>query len=94
MTSMIVPVWDIELSIGTGDCPHSGMMMNSTQGGGGELSTEYWVGKDDSLDPMQWFCHLALPDANTHRGESINYVFEVTLFSYEEIDCEGDVCPV
>jgi hypothetical protein len=86
--------WDVELAIGTGDCPHSGMQLNSSTGGGGQLSTEFWVHKDDSLDMTQWFCHLTLPDPGAHRGESINYVFEVTLFSYEEIDCEGDVCPV
>jgi hypothetical protein len=85
--------WDVELSIGTGDCPHSGMLMNSTQGGSGELSMEFWTSEEDPLETSQWFCHLGLPDTSGHRGESINYVFEVTLFSFEEIDCEGDVCP-
>ncbi|MEA3558821.1 MAG: hypothetical protein U9R75_06155 [Candidatus Thermoplasmatota archaeon] len=26
--------------------------------------------------------------------QSIDYVFEVDLFTYEEEACEGDVCPV
>jgi len=88
------PSWDVELAIGTGDCPHSGMAMNTTNGPSGELSIEYWVTGDDSLQTGQWFCHIASNDMTSHRGESLNYVFEATLFSYEEIDCHGDVCPV
>ncbi len=85
--------WNIELSIGTGDCPHSGKAMNTTNGNSGELSVQFWTRGNNSLELGQWFCHIAPEDASSHRGQSLQYVFEVTLFSYEEIDCEGDVCP-
>lgn len=86
--------WDVELTIGTGDCPHSGIAMNTTNGPSGDLSIEYWAMGEESLQTEQWFCHIAVNDITSHRGESLNYVFEITLFSYEEIDCHGDVCPV
>ncbi|MGA1821200.1 MAG: hypothetical protein ACMUIG_01580 [Thermoplasmatota archaeon] len=84
--------WDLVLSTGTGDCPHSGVEMNSTRGSGRFLSVEYSC--DDGLSEEQWFCHLALDDPGSHRGESISYVFDVTLYSYQEIECDDGVCPV
>lgn len=86
--------WGIELAIGTGDCPHSGRTFNTTHGTSGDLSVRYRVEGNESLEMTQWFCHLAMDDPSSHRGETFSYVFDVTLFSYQEIDCEGGVCPV
>ncbi len=84
--------WDVELSIGIGDCPHEGTAVNSTSGSDNQLSIQYWAGGEDTLDETQWFCHLGLEDPSSHRGETIDYLFEVYLFSYDE-DC-GDACAV
>ncbi len=84
--------WDVEFSIGIGDCPHSGTAVNSTSGSNDQLSIQYWVSGEDTLDETQWFCHLGLENPASHRGESIDYLFEVYLFTYDE-DC-GDACAV
>lgn len=86
--------WDVELSTGTGDCPHSGMSMAEETGSSGQISVEYSAPGNQTLETGQWFCHIAVLDLNSHRGGSLNYVFEVALLSYEEVDCEEDVCPV
>jgi hypothetical protein len=86
--------WNIELATGTGECPHQGMKYADVTGSSGELSIEYHAADNQTLEIGQWFCHLAVQDISSHRGESMNYVFDVKLLSYEEVHCEGDVCPV
>jgi len=86
--------WDLILSTGTGDCPHSGVELNSTQGSGKFLSVEYSTSNEEGLSTDQWFCHLALENPGSHRGESISYMFDVTLYSHQEIECDEGVCPV
>lgn len=87
------PARSMELSTGTGECPHSGMMLNDTIGGEDTLSVTYQAPENETLVEGQWFAHISLQDPSSHRGDSFTYVFSVTLFSPIELDCEDDVCP-
>ncbi len=87
------PSRTIELSTGTGDCPHSGEMLASTTGSEDMLSVTFEAEANSTLQETMWFCHLALSNQGSHRGDTINYVFTVTLFSYGELECEDEVCP-
>jgi len=86
--------WDVELATGTGECPHSGMSKADESGTTGMISIEYNAPENQTLEIGQWFCHITVNDLTSHRGDSLNYVFEVKLLSYDEVHCEDDVCPV
>lgn len=86
--------WDLELATGTGECPHQGTLLASSTGSSGELSVEYFAGENETLQNIQWFAHIAVMDASSHRGDSMDFIFEVTLLTYDKEACEGDVCPV
>lgn len=71
------PKWELEASIGTGTCPHSGEMLEAETTSSGEVTLEY---EDEAgLTEGQWFAHFSVPDVNAHRGESCSYTISAEL---------------
>jgi len=69
------------------------MMLNATTGGEDLLSVTHEASGNETLAEGQWFAHLSLPDASSHRGDTFSYTFAVTVFSSAELECEEEVCP-
>ena len=68
--------WELEFSIGTGDCPDNGVAKASTSGSGGSLTIEYG---EEQLEEGQWFAHVRCPSPESKRGQSCEYQLEITL---------------
>ena len=73
--------WELEYSTGTGECPHSGEMLAVDTSSSGSITIVYEADEGDTLVTGTWFVHAAVPDINAHRGESMDYTMEVTIFS-------------
>jgi hypothetical protein len=71
--------WDLDLSIGTGDCPDNGTIKaarNDVKGGPVTLEIS---GTNGPLENGQWFVHAACNDPNSHRGESVTFSYTVSI---------------
>lgn len=73
--------WELEFSTGTGGCPNSGEKLASATSSSGSITITYEADEGDTLITGQWFVHISVPDVNSHRGESMDYTMEVTLYS-------------
>ncbi|MCK4717061.1 MAG: hypothetical protein KAT70_00215 [Thermoplasmata archaeon] len=65
------PTWELELSIGTGDCPHSGEELASEISSAGEATITFE--DENGLTTGAWFAHLGDTNPGSHRGESCDY---------------------
>jgi len=74
--------WELDFAIGTGECPHSGTTLASAADSSGSITLEYEA-DGEALEEGQWFAHVAAPDADSHRGESVSYSIDVELFPAE-----------
>jgi len=73
--------WNLNLAIGTGDCPDNGQTMasqNNVQSG--PVVLEFPQSCGDALSPGQWFVHAHANDATGHRGESVTFSYTVTVY--------------
>ena len=71
--------WDLNLAIGTGDCPDNGVVKASRSNvQSGPVMLEYDAG-GDPLEEGQWFVHAACNDPNAHRGESVTFSYTVSI---------------
>jgi len=70
--------WDLNLAIGTGDCPDNGVVKASQNNvNAGPVALEFKA-DGEALDDGQWFVHAACNDPNSHRGESVTFSYTVT----------------
>ena len=70
--------WDLNLAIGTGDCPDNGAVKASKSNvQSGPVVLE--VQAQDPLQEGQWFVHAACNDPNSHRGESVTFSYTVSI---------------
>lgn len=76
--------WDLDVSIGTGECPDSGTELASEHVSGDSVIVQYFVPDNGTLEEGQWFVHIRTNDATDHRGESLGYNIEVTMFSWQQ----------
>jgi hypothetical protein len=70
--------WDLNLAIGTGDCPDNGAVkasQNNVQNG--PVALEFKA-DGEALEDCQWFVHAACNDPGSHRGESVTFSYTVT----------------
>lgn len=73
--------WDLNLAIGTGDCPDNGVVKASRDNvASGPVVIEFKA-SGEALDEGQWFVHAACNDPNSHRGESVTFSYTVTTHS-------------
>ena len=73
--------WDIEFSIGTGECPDSGMIYDMDSASEGPITVEYIIGEDEeALETGQWFFHIRYDNVDQHRGDSFPYDVDIKLF--------------
>ena len=73
--------WDLNLAIGTGDCPDNGVVKASQSNvNAGPVVLEFKA-DGDALEACQWFVHAACNDPNSHRGESVTFTYTVTVKS-------------
>jgi hypothetical protein len=70
--------WDLNLAIGTGDCPDNGAVKNSKNNVQYAPVTLEFKATGDALDEGQWFVIAACNDPNSHRGESVTFSYTVT----------------
>jgi hypothetical protein len=70
--------WDLDLAIGTGDCPDNGVVKASKNNVAGGPVTIEFKATGDALEEGQWFVHAACNDPNSHRGESVTFAYTVT----------------
>jgi hypothetical protein len=76
--------WDLNLAIGTGDCPDNGVVKASSNNvQGGPLTLEFKA-TGDALEEGQWFVHAACNDPNSHRGGSVTFTYTVTTHTCSE----------
>jgi len=70
--------WDLNLAIGTGDCPDNGAALASQANvNSGPVALEFKA-DGEALQEGQWFVHAACNDLNSHRGESVTFSYTVT----------------
>ncbi len=73
--------WDLNLAIGTGDCPDSGVAKASQNNvDAGPVVLEFKA-DGDALDEGRWFVHAACNDPGSHRGSSVTFTYTVTVKS-------------
>jgi len=70
--------WDLNLAIGTGDCPDNGTVKNYKNNVQYAPVTLDFKATGDALEEGQWFVHAACNDPNSHRGESVTFSYTVT----------------
>ena len=70
--------WDLNLAIGTGDCPDNGVVKASQSNAQNGPVTLEFKATGDALEEGQWFVHAACNDPNSHRGESVTFSYTVT----------------
>ena len=68
--------WDLEFSIGVGECPHQGTAKAVDSGTSGSITVQF---QQDPLDEGQWFAHVRCLNPDSHRGESCDFTMEVLL---------------
>jgi len=73
--------WDMEFSIGTGECPDQGVEKKSATGNNGTIILDY---SEDGLPEGEWFAHIKSMNAAEHRGESCEYSIDITVFKCDE----------
>jgi hypothetical protein len=70
--------WDLNLAIGTGDCPDNGVAKASQNNvNAGPVVLEFKA-DGEALEEGQWFVHAACNDLNSHRGETVTFSYTVT----------------
>jgi len=70
--------WDLNLAIGTGDCPDNGAVKASQANvKSGPVALEFKA-DGEALQEGQWFVHAACNDPGSHRGESVTFSYTVT----------------
>jgi len=69
--------WEFEFSIGTGECPDSGVEKESGSGDNGTIIISY---AEEDLAEGQWFAHIRALDKESHRGEECKYSLTITVF--------------
>lgn len=73
--------WDIEFSIGTGECPDSGMIYDMDSASAGPVTVVYVINEDeDVLATGQWFFHIRYDNVDQHRGDAFSYDVDIGLF--------------
>ncbi len=72
--------WNLELSIGTGECPTSGVALAKQTGTTGPITIEYASEDGEALTEGMWFVHAKANDVANHRGQSITFTYTVTVF--------------
>ena len=72
------PSWELEFSIGTGECPDSGQAKESGSGDNGTIILKY--SDEEGLAEGQWFAHIRGLDKESHRGEECKYSLTITVF--------------
>jgi hypothetical protein len=70
--------WDLNLAIGTGDCPDNGVVKASQNNVNAGTVVLEFKADGESLEACQWFVHAACNDPNSHRGESVTFSYTVT----------------
>jgi len=71
--------WDLNLAIGTGDCPDNGVVKASQANvNAGPVVLEFKA-DNDALEGGQWFVHAACNDPGSHRGSSVTFTYTVTV---------------
>lgn len=76
--------WDLEFSIGTGECPDNGETKASKEGNNGIISIEYSA-INGTLEEGQWFAHVRVKDPTSHRGDSLDFTITVVLYQIKNL---------
>ena len=76
--------WDLNLAIGTGDCPDNGVVKASTSNVQAGPVTIEFKATGEALEEGQWFVHAACNDPNSHRGGSVTFSYTVTAHTCSE----------
>jgi len=70
--------WDLNLAVGTGDCPDNGVVKASQKNvNAGPVVLEFKA-DGEALPEGQWFVHAACNDPGAHRGETLIFSYTVT----------------
>jgi len=73
--------WDLNLAIGTGDCPDNGVVLASQSNVQSGPVTLEFKATGEALEEGQWFVHAACNDPSSHRGESVTFSYTVAAKS-------------
>jgi|GEM_PF-2606047 len=72
--------WNLEISIGSGECPDSGTELASKTATTSPITIEYTSEDGEPLPEGQWFIHAKANDASSHRGESVTISYTITVY--------------
>jgi len=67
--------WELGLDLGTGTCPHSGVLLafSDHEGEEGFVELEY-EDAGNALPTGKWFAHLRFTDGLDHKGETVTMI--------------------
>ncbi len=71
--------WDLNLAIGTGDCPDDGVAKASRNGVSSGPVTLEFKADGEALEEGRWFVHACCNDPGSHRGSSVTFTCTVTV---------------
>jgi hypothetical protein len=76
--------WELDFSIGVGDCPHHGERKNGSVEDDGEIVVEYTDPGGEPLEEGEWFAHISTVNKNEKRGESCDYIIKIVVYRLEK----------